>query len=207
MTFFTTIPHHFWLVHHTSTDPDGNIAHQVEQHLLQAGATVVTLAVTGRDCPEFPIQQPTADCVIVIGGDGTVLRSLQALSLVTQQCPIPVLAINAGKLGFLTRVESTQLGESLDQLLAGKTYLTTAACLPSVKDTFTASSPFTRAINDAVLKHKSLPNDHATGLCHPFSYCHLRCRRLNYCHLSVVLPPTPCPPEAPWLLPWYRPPF
>lgn len=57
-----------------------------------------------------------ADTVIVIGGDGTLLR-------VASKCArnkIPALGINLGKVGFLTEVEPGEMKQALDKLLCGE---------------------------------------------------------------------------------------
>ena len=44
-----------------------------------------------------------ADAVIVIGGDGTILRTIQQMDR-----PIPVLGINWGEVGFLADLEPSE---------------------------------------------------------------------------------------------------
>lgn len=58
----------------------------------------------------------TVQMVLVIGGDGTMLRAARTV----YGRDIPVLGINQGYLGFLTEVAVKQLTESLCQLLEGK---------------------------------------------------------------------------------------
>lgn len=55
------------------------------------------------------------DLVIVLGGDGSILSA--ARRIYPRQ--IPLLGINLGHLGFLTRVESSRLEAALDELSAG----------------------------------------------------------------------------------------
>lgn len=57
-----------------------------------------------------------ADCVIVIGGDGTMLR-------VAEPCgkyAIPVMGINMGKIGFMTEVEIRDIDSACQKLLEGE---------------------------------------------------------------------------------------
>ena len=56
-----------------------------------------------------------AQVVLVIGGDGTMLRA----SRTVYGREIAILGINQGYLGFLTEIEVEQLAESLEQLLQG----------------------------------------------------------------------------------------
>lgn len=55
------------------------------------------------------------DVVIVLGGDGTVLKAIKLL----QRNQIPILGVNFGKVGFLSEVESWELDEALKKLLQG----------------------------------------------------------------------------------------
>ena len=55
------------------------------------------------------------DLVIVLGGDGTLLNA--ARRIYPRQ--IPLLGVNLGHLGFLTRIESGRLDEALNELSAG----------------------------------------------------------------------------------------
>ena len=56
------------------------------------------------------------DLVVVLGGDGTLLR---ALGLVLE-AEVPVLGVNLGRLGFLTEVEPDALWSALEAFWAGR---------------------------------------------------------------------------------------
>lgn len=56
-----------------------------------------------------------AQVVLVIGGDGTMLRAARTV----YGSEIAILGINQGYLGFLTEIEVEKLAESLEQLLQG----------------------------------------------------------------------------------------
>lgn len=53
------------------------------------------------------------DCVIVLGGDGTIIRA--ATDLYTKE--IPLLGINLGTLGFLAEIEKQDIIPAIDSLL------------------------------------------------------------------------------------------
>lgn len=55
------------------------------------------------------------DLVCVLGGDGTFLRSAQAIG----DSGVPALGVNLGRVGFLAKVETDDLERALDQVLAG----------------------------------------------------------------------------------------
>lgn len=56
------------------------------------------------------LEKMRADIVIAVGGDGTMLRTLQ-------RCNIPLLGIHVGTLGFLTEVPVGKIYESLEKIL------------------------------------------------------------------------------------------
>jgi NAD+ kinase len=56
------------------------------------------------------------DIVVVLGGDGTFLRAARAVARVD----VPILGVNLGKVGFLSKVEAGELEVILAQLAAGQ---------------------------------------------------------------------------------------
>jgi NAD+ kinase len=58
---------------------------------------------------------PGTDVLVVLGGDGTFLRAAQAVA----QVDVPLLGINLGKVGFLSKAEAHELEAVLTQLHAG----------------------------------------------------------------------------------------
>ncbi|HEY7024480.1 MAG TPA: NAD(+)/NADH kinase [Candidatus Limnocylindrales bacterium] len=53
------------------------------------------------------------DCLIVLGGDGTFLRAARALARVD----VPVLGVNSGRVGFLSKIDPQSLEATLAELL------------------------------------------------------------------------------------------
>ncbi len=93
------------------------------------------------------------DVLVVLGGDGTFLRAAQAVA----QVDVPLLGVNLGKVGFLSRAEANELEAVLGQLQAG-TYSVTermglaGSILPAGRP---AETQFT-ALNDIVVARGSL---------------------------------------------------
>lgn len=58
------------------------------------------------------------DCLISMGGDGTILDTLTLI----KDTGIPVIGINLGRLGFLTEIGKTELEDAIDTL-AQRTYI------------------------------------------------------------------------------------
>ncbi|HEX7345844.1 MAG TPA: NAD(+)/NADH kinase [Candidatus Limnocylindrales bacterium] len=59
---------------------------------------------------------PTTDALVVLGGDGTFLRAARAVA----EIDVPLLGINLGKVGFLSKAEATDLEPVLEHIVAGE---------------------------------------------------------------------------------------
>lgn len=55
------------------------------------------------------------DCIIVLGGDGTMIRAANRL----KNLDVPIFGINAGTLGYLTGVEAGDAEKGLERLCSG----------------------------------------------------------------------------------------
>ena len=80
--------------------------------VLAMGEEAEALQITAVDAEQFCND---AQIVLVIGGDGTMLRAARTV----YKKEIPILGINQGYLGFLTEVEVEHLDNALEQLLSG----------------------------------------------------------------------------------------
>ena len=59
---------------------------------------------------------PCSDVLVVLGGDGTFLRAAHAVI----EDDVPLLGINVGKVGFLSKVEASDIERVLGQLVASQ---------------------------------------------------------------------------------------
>ncbi len=76
----------------------------IDSWALPAGDTVGLVA-----------ELPTTDALVVLGGDGTFLRAAQASAAID----VPILGINCGKVGFLSKAESHAMELVLGLLAEG----------------------------------------------------------------------------------------
>ncbi|MDE3178115.1 MAG: NAD(+)/NADH kinase [Acidobacteriota bacterium] len=89
----------------------------------------------------------SADLVIVLGGDGTLLATARAVG----SKPVPILAVNLGGLGFLTVITLSELYPALEMVLAGEFSADRRVRIESeVRRNGEAASSFL-ALNDVVL--------------------------------------------------------
>ncbi|WP_416351957.1 NAD kinase [Subtercola sp. RTI3] len=68
------------------------------------------IAVLGED-----VELGELELVIVLGGDGTILRAAE----VVRGCSVPLLGVNLGHVGFLAESEREELGASVERVLSG----------------------------------------------------------------------------------------
>src|SRR3989475_9529427 len=108
----------------------------------------------GALCPEPPPpplhRAPQLDCLITLGGDGTLLRGARALD----GAHTPILGINLGRVGFLTTASSQSLDWALDAIVR-RAYVTEPrlALLPMIVDKQGKSHNEPTVLNDVVV-HK-----------------------------------------------------
>jgi NAD+ kinase len=72
-------------------------------------------AVPASESHEDTERLSATDAVVVLGGDGTFLRAARAAAIVD----IPILGINSGKVGFLSKAEHDDLEDVLGILVEG----------------------------------------------------------------------------------------
>ena len=100
--------------------------------------------------PEALNGKAPLDCLITLGGDGTLLRGARALD----GSNTPILGVNLGRVGFLTTASVQNLEWALDALVRGA-YATEArlALVPTIVDKHGKARREATSLNDVVL-HK-----------------------------------------------------
>ena len=68
---------------------------------------------SAQEIREFP---QMLDLLVVIGGDGTLLRFAAAAA----EREIPILGVNLGRIGFLSEITAEQFSDTLKQIQAGE---------------------------------------------------------------------------------------
>ena len=118
--------------------------HQIQTLLEPGTATLAERAAAG-----LPISQiaPQADLMVVLGGDGTILRLARELGNV----PTPILGVNLGGLGFLTSIRSEELGESIHAILHGEYELSDRYTIQATLWRNGASVETHTALNDVIV--------------------------------------------------------
>jgi len=97
---------------------------------------------------------PSTDVLVVLGGDGTFLRAARAVI----EVDVPILGINLGKVGFLSKAEAIELEPVLVRLVAGEFRIEErmaleARILPAGRE---SAAIVHRALNDIVIARGAL---------------------------------------------------
>jgi NAD+ kinase len=101
------VPRCVGIVHKSQSADAAACAEAAAQYLRDRGLRVVQdEAETGR----------SADLVLVLGGDGTLIHAAALLA----GRPAPILGVNMGSLGFMTEVPQAELYQALELVLAGR---------------------------------------------------------------------------------------
>jgi NAD+ kinase len=112
------------LVVHTGRPAAVRIARLVVGRLSAAAVNVRILApeaealgVAGADIvPASSVAADGAEMVLVIGGDGTLLRAAE----LARPAGVPLLGVNLGHVGFLAEAEPEDLSEAVDEVVGAR---------------------------------------------------------------------------------------
>ena len=107
----------FYIITNMKKDPDLEFTRELMEFLTMAGRNCY-LVNTETDVEMNRLKKilvPEVDCLLVIGGDGTVLRAAHLIL----GSGVPILGINLGTLGYLAEVERSNWREMMSLLLTG----------------------------------------------------------------------------------------
>ncbi len=106
---------HFYIITNHIKDPELETTKWIETYLKERGVDCIVHVqedCQGRYYTDSRLIPPETDCIVVLGGDGTLLEAARD----TAQLDIPLIGVNLGTLGYLAEVEKTNLTEALEQL-------------------------------------------------------------------------------------------
>lgn len=105
---------HFLIYTNFHKDIHGEVTDKIAKYLEAKGQKVTQ--VTKQDGTVMSAEDIPADafCMLVLGGDGTMLRAARD----TKHVDIPLIGVNLGTLGYMTEIEPGGLEEALDKLIA-----------------------------------------------------------------------------------------
>ena len=106
---------HFLVYVNRYKDREQLTAKRICDYLNRKGQHVTVKTVGNSGDQSGDSVSPDTDCIIVLGGDGTVLQAARE----TKQQQIPIIGVNLGTLGYMTEIEPGSLEEALERLVAG----------------------------------------------------------------------------------------
>ena len=107
----------FYIITNTKKDPEYKFTNMIRDFLeLNGRKCIEILPEEYKDRKRLSIaMDPKRDCLLVIGGDGSVLRAAHLVF----GTGVPILGINLGTLGYLAEIEKSNWEEMLGLLLQG----------------------------------------------------------------------------------------
>ena len=128
---------------------------QIKDYLLSRELNVIIEEETAAALSDHGLQicshtqlGETADLIIVVGGDGSMLGAARALA----RHKVPVLGVNRGRLGFLTDLSPSNLEDGLEQVLRGNYILESRFLLEASIQRNGETIASGHALNDVVLQ-------------------------------------------------------
>jgi NAD+ kinase len=111
------------LLAHTGRPGNADAARRVVERLQEAGVEVRVLPEEAADVGLSPAglsgvvvggSAQGVELVLVLGGDGTILRAAE----IARDCGVPLLGVNLGRVGFLAAAESEEVDATVERVLA-----------------------------------------------------------------------------------------
>lgn len=142
----------FCIITNRSKDEALSTAEWIVNYLTSFNKKVTVANVTkdsnGQFFTEPHMISPSTDCVIVLGGDGTLLRAAHDL----KELKIPLFGINLGTLGFLTETEHQNIKTAFDNLFQNKYIIESRMMLSlTVHNNGNEYPEYSCALNDIVI--------------------------------------------------------
>lgn len=113
----------FYIIANSQKDRDFRLTDEICEYIRSKGGQCVCQKLASADgkynSADSDMVPQGTDCVIVLGGDGTLIQAARELSAIN----MPVLGINIGTLGYLTEIDREQAFPAIDCLMDGRYYV------------------------------------------------------------------------------------
>jgi NAD+ kinase len=105
------------ILYHPKKESASALAEKVQQFLDNKGVSAWICSAWEVDTARSKING--TELILTIGGDGTILRAVQAVV----PGSVPVTGINLGNLGFMTELSVNEMEEKLIEIVSGKGWI------------------------------------------------------------------------------------
>lgn len=108
----------FIIITNLHKDPELKISNQIAEYIKVKGGSAINLYSFTPEVKRFEeldftkIPEDT-ECIIVLGGDGTMIRIVRK----TRLMDIPVIGVNLGTLGYLCELDRENIYKAIDKLI------------------------------------------------------------------------------------------
>lgn len=108
----------FVIVTNLHKDPELKISNQIAEYIKVKGGEAINLSSFSPEVKRFEeldykkIPEDT-ECIIVLGGDGTMIRVVRK----TRLLDLPVIGINLGTLGYLCELDRENMYQAIDKIM------------------------------------------------------------------------------------------
>lgn len=108
---------HFFVIANLQKDKELTLTKQIKSFVEKKNGTCLYFATEGKKsmeaAPKLEDIPKDTECILVLGGDGTLIRA--AAKLVT--CDIPLIGVNLGTVGYLCELEAKDVFVALERLM------------------------------------------------------------------------------------------
>lgn len=108
---------HFFIIANLQKDKELTLTKQMKAFIEEKNGTCGYYATEGKKgveaAPKLEDIPKETECILVLGGDGTLIRA--ATKLVT--CDIPLIGVNLGTVGYLCELEAKNVFLALERLM------------------------------------------------------------------------------------------
>lgn len=108
---------HFFIIANLQKDKELTLVNRMQAFIREHGGTCAFFATEGRRgaeaAPKLEDLPNETECILVLGGDGTLIRA--ATKLVN--CTIPLIGVNLGTVGYLCELEAKDILPALERLM------------------------------------------------------------------------------------------
>lgn len=145
----------FFIITNEHKDVNLAVTNAITDYIITKGGSCVHYVSTKsgwseRNLRRFEANDVDADCIVVLGGDGTLVRAARDMAGVG----IPLIGVNLGTLGYLCELERSTVFGAIDRLFEDKYELEKRML---IEGTSRENDTATLALNDIVIHRCGMP--------------------------------------------------